>query len=62
MSQALQNDNYAWLSEAEIRATEKALISNNKATPLGFFDMAARASRKLVRAVNAKMNGVIVDP
>ena len=62
MSQALPNDNYAWLSEAEVRAAERALTSNNKATPLSYFDMAARARQELIRAVIAELNGVILDP
>ena len=62
MSQALPKDNYAWLSEAEVREAERALTSNNRATRLGFFDMSARACRELARAVNAELNGVLPDP
>ena len=62
MSQALPNDNNALVSEAEVREAETALISDNKASRLGIFDMAARASRELGRAVNANLYGVILDP
>ena len=62
MSQALPNDNYAWLSDAEVRAAETALTSDNRATRLGFFDMAARARRELAHAVNVELNGEIPDP
>ena len=62
MSQALPKDNYAWLSVAEVREAERALTSDNRATRLGFFDMAARTRRELARAVNAELNSVIPDP
>ena len=62
MSQSLPKDKYAWLSEAEVCAVEAALTSDNKVTPLGFFDMAARARRDLARAVNAELTGEIFDP
>ena len=41
MLRALPTDNFAWLSEAVVREEEKALTSDNRATRLGFFDMAA---------------------
>ena len=62
MSQALPKNSYAWLSNAEVREAETALTSDNKATRLGFFDMAARARRELARAVNAELNGVLPYP
>ena len=61
MSQALPKDNYAWLSEAEVREAETTLTSDNRAKRVGFFDMAARARRELARAVNAELNGVLFD-
>ena len=45
MSQALPIDSYAWLRETEIRESETALPSDNRAKRLGFVDMAARARR-----------------
>ena len=62
MSQALPKDSYAWLSDAEVHEAKTALTSDNKATRLGFFDMAPRARRELPRAVNAKLTGVLPDP
>ena len=62
MSQALPKDNYSWLNEAEVREAETALTSDNRAKRVGFFDMVARARRELARAVNAELNGVILDP
>ena len=59
---ALPKDNFAWLSEAEVHGAETALTSDNNATRLGFFDMAAQARQDLLPAVNAEMNGVIPDP
>ena len=43
-------------------AKQTALTSDNRATRLGFFDMAARARRELARAVNAELNGDLPDP
>ena len=62
MSQALTKDSYAWLSDAEVREAETALISDNRAKRVCFFDMAARARRELARAVNAEIYGVLSDP
>ena len=62
MSQALPNNNYAWLSDAEVREAMTALTSDNRATRLGFFYMAARARRELARAINAELHGVLPDP
>ena len=56
-----RRNNYAWLSDAEVRESETALTCDNIAKRLGFFDMAARARRELARAVNAELNGVIPD-
>ena len=53
MSQTLPKESYLWLSEANLRESETALTSDNRAERLGFFEMGARACRKLARAVNA---------
>ena len=62
MSQALLIEHYALLCDAAVCTAKRTLISDNKATSIGFFDMAASVRRELVGAVNTKLNGVISDP
>ena len=49
------------LNEVEINKAKTAITSYKKATLIGFFDIVARACRKLACEVNANVNGVMFD-